>query len=1265
MLKVECEACQAPYQVDERRVPPTGLKMRCPKCGHSFVVAHPNAPPGMTQQAAPPPAPPAPPAPPRPGPPPAPAAKNPMKSTMMGVGSGAPPARPPEPPAIDDPFGNLPAARPAVSPFRAPPRPSPAAPAASEALGGIDELMDLPAIPEESGLPAVVARPGKPAFAGAGAPARPQPPSLSDFDIDLPSIDADLPARKPAAAKGGMTFGVDLPSPLADLPTSKPGGRRDHADLPAVSAGLPAVSAGLPAAKTRAGFGEIDLPSVGGNLPAIPSRDHNLPQAMSAGLPLPVIGGGLPVVSGAGLPNPFRGDRDLPELADALPEVANALPQISNALPLPVGNERLLPSHRPDQGETDFGELKLTSMPPLSMDDAVEELDLPPPSHPQPGARATGGAGFGEVDLGGDSGAAVATEEELPRAAERVGGGEVALPTAPATTGKRRETEDRGPSRAPKIVLGLVAVVVIAGSLLQLTPYGAFGYVAVDDMLHEGSWTRLADDAAKKARLAMAADTADQRTAALDELATLHAESPRARPLTAYAALAEYEGELRFGKDAARSARAQSWLNELSVAKGPKAADIHYFSVATAAQAVNNGDYAGARTALDLASKKDVGDPIQQDIAITRGELELGAKDAAAAVTAFTRAVQLAPNARAHFGLARAYALAEDVVKARAEISAALASSAHDAGALVLRAALAWATEKNEAAAMSDVHEVLEGAAKTAASPGDLSRANALLGWIRAARGKATDARESFEAALKLDPRNADALVGQGEVLYGEGRNTEALARFDTAVQIDPKNVRAIVSDAKAKIVLERLADAKTQLVAARTAFPGEMWVAYWLARVETSLGDKKAAEDAYALAIGLANPKRVDAIEPYVGLAEMLAGAGRATEAQAKLDEAKSKLPDSASMQRALGEVAAIQGNYDEAIAHYQAAVQKDPDDLSSRFLLGQTYRKMQRIDLATAELDKVFAADKDYPGLAMERGSLFEQSGQIEKALEQFSAALQKAPDDVDLQLRVGAAYVGVRHPDQALVILKKVMDKRAQSAEANYYYGRAYFLKGGSSLADATRYLKRAVQLDPNHAEYHFYLAWVATESSTADVATARKEVEAALTIDRLMGDAYWQRGVVELLSNAVDDAIKDLKHALQLKPTRFEAHATLAECYGAKNDPAAATAEWAKAIAADDQRPFWQYRYGKLLMDKGPVAAAFPHLSFAVAAAEKETPTPGWLTNLEFLSAEAFRKTGHKADAIDHYNRFLDAAPPTDPDRRDALSALAGLGHPRER
>ena len=52
-------------------------------------------------------------------------------------------------------------------------------------------------------------------------------------------------------------------------------------------------------------------------------------------------------------------------------------------------------------------------------------------------------------------------------------------------------------------------------------------------------------------------------------------------------------------------------------------------------------------------------------------------------------------------------------------------------------------------------------------------------------------------------------------------------------------------------------------------------------------------------------------------------------------------------------------------------------------------------------------------------------------------------------------------------------------------------------------------------------------------------------------------------------------------------------------------------------------------------------------------------PGWLAPLEFLTAEALRKTGKKAEAIDHYKRFLDIAPINSPDRLDAQQALATL------
>src|SRR5437868_727066 len=56
-MKITCERCSAQYDLDDRRIPPSGFTMKCPACLHSFVV-HPAgaAPPTPT----PPPTPPAP-----------------------------------------------------------------------------------------------------------------------------------------------------------------------------------------------------------------------------------------------------------------------------------------------------------------------------------------------------------------------------------------------------------------------------------------------------------------------------------------------------------------------------------------------------------------------------------------------------------------------------------------------------------------------------------------------------------------------------------------------------------------------------------------------------------------------------------------------------------------------------------------------------------------------------------------------------------------------------------------------------------------------------------------------------------------------------------------------------------------------------------------------------------------------------------------------------------------------------------------------------
>lgn len=1251
MLRVECESCQAPYQVDERRVPAAGLKMRCPKCGHGFTVLDPAK--GAADL-------------------PLVAAAGPVRKPTATIAGVAPLAS-----------GSAPSAkRPAAPPIRARQASSPDLPARPGAKP------DLPPRPGSS--PDLPARPGSNPDLPArpGAPAKPPVPSARK-----------VPARPAAAAAPA--------SASADLPALASGGGLEL-DLPAVGGG------GL----------ELDLPALGGpgDLPA-PAAGRDLP-ASASGRDLPVSASGrdLPVSApGRDLPVSAKG-RDLPASAPGrdLPasssgeDAAGAFDFGDLGLDLaPQPSAVRAPSARPGPGASDgfagFGELDLPlggpsapSAPPAALPgpasdvpaalSAPLELDLgvsAPPSRPEPPALRVGGGVEGTpFDLGplaeaGPGEAALPEVESVPPrplGAHDDGGGfaageaplgalggapalDVARAPAPAAPGgggmdvahERAKTGVVAPRVAPSskrgrgkrvALVALLVLAVVGGGALELTSVGAFGRIAISDLAHAGAYGRAADEARVAARTALAPDTYAASVAALDALEAARARTPRARALTAYAAFEVFAHERRFGPDPARHARATQWLAEIP------ASDAAPY--APAARALRDAPAPPALGPLgQLAQRPDAA----PDAELARGETALALGDPKVAKAAFEAALASKDHElRARFGVARAATAIDG--QATKLLDDLLTKAPQHPGAHLARAEAALASD--EPAAAKDVAAVLDGPARALASPLELAQAYALRGTLALRADRTADAKLAFAEATKRDVVNGRALVGLAEVLYAEGRYSEALTRFDQALARDPKLESAVVGSAKAKVSLERVAEAKKQLTAARAAFPKSAGIGLWLARVELASGSTKEAERLFVATTQVVDPRAREAVDVYAGLAGFYATAGRTAEAQATVEKADKLLPDSSAKDRAFGDVAASQGRYDDAVRRFQAALARDPKDLGTRFKLGVTLRKMRRIPEAQAELEALAKADKDYPGLLLERGLLFEESGEVDKALEQFRTALAQAPDDLDLVQRVGAALVAVGKIDEAMPLVRRVHAARPQSAEANHDLGRAHLALGGSEVPVALQHLKRAVELDPNRAEFHVYLAWAANESSPAQLGYARQEAERALELDRLSGDALWVRGDVACKQGAVVDAMKDLTRALELHPTRHEARASLAACHEARNDTKAALAEWTRAVQADGTRPMWRYRLGRLLLEKNANAEAAKHLAFAANEGDKLQPRPAWLVRAQLDAGEALRRQGNKPEALRHFKRYLEMASPTDPDRKDTEKKVAALG-----
>jgi predicted Zn finger-like uncharacterized protein len=1345
MLKVACTGCKSPYQIEERRIPPAGLKMRCPKCGVSLLV------------------------------------------TLSGV-SAVSPVSP-----VKDAPGKAPSALRLAAAMRATTEP--------DALDA-----DLPAV-AQSGPAAERALPQTRAQTSSKREHvnRETPPAMPSFG-ELDAI-ADLPASsRTNAADASMDFS-DLPAVAAGsrglAPAAKPKGdprapRAPIAKAPAVTreapkaapqptdeTDLPTVierASDLPAAAPARGFGELDmltpqeaeeadserdallpapkrLPSFG-QIDTDLGLDADLPEAVSRprGAPASSRSHAGPASSPIDIPperpskpelvlrepdpedEPYRRrsrpsfapeiSRDLPRERTSSPALQAPAADLKSAataldhkspIDLPRASERTSPIDLPRASERRQSPLALptltadpkgardmpavapekkgspkaaatqkrsatqgarTSSPPGEAPDVTtgerisielllnETLRNSSPPEPPTGSLVDeiGLAGAArEIEPSGNIAdrspsnpdVAFSITKGSPERDSSLAGAPANLSSGAARmdgTGARRGPRGAPNEDAPRKRSGLRAAVlgsllIIAGSSLTLLPdVGAFGWKAISDRVSASSHAAALADLRAKTHADLNIDTYASSAAALSRARSAQQAAPRHRPTAAYTAYVAMQRSLRFGRRGEDEASAKQLLKYAS----PEPSDA--LTLAIAAQDAVDGQLDRAKQSADALAQRLPGDI---DAAVLLGEIELALKAHDRAVVAWKRAAEITKSARTLYGLARAELAAGDAVNAEASARAAIVASPEHAGARWLLASALWRGEKREEeAALTSLREVTaEGSVKSAASEAELVAAHTLLGTIHLARSRISAAEQAFAEALRLDPQAMDALLGSGELFYRSGRYTEASARWSAAMQADPKSAVAKIGAAKTWLALERMKEARDLLKKAQGEHAGEPLIAFWLGRVEEALGNKKDAEAAYLDAINVGEGKQA-AVDAYVALSYMLGSLGRADEAATKLAEATTKYPDLPALSRAKGEIALQAGRYEDAKRELTTALSRE-DDLGTRFKLGVTLRRMRAFEQAAAVFDKVAEVDEDFPGLALERGLLFEETGQSERALEMYAAALEKAPTDLDLRLRVGSTQVIAGRARQAEMILREVVRQRPDSAEANHFLGRALLLKG-SANAEAMRFLERAVEIDPNRAEYHLYVGWAANETS-GQQAKAEAALKRALDIDRELADAYWQRGVLRQKQGAIVDALADLGTALAKRPSRFEAYATIALCFQDQGRWPEAEDAWRKALAGNDRIAEWHYRLGKIYAGRGNRVGAAAELEKAVLLGEApEKPRPAWMFDAHFLLAEAMRASGNTDRAIEHYKRYLASAPPDNAYRPDAERALQSLG-----
>jgi putative PEP-CTERM system TPR-repeat lipoprotein len=320
-------------------------------------------------------------------------------------------------------------------------------------------------------------------------------------------------------------------------------------------------------------------------------------------------------------------------------------------------------------------------------------------------------------------------------------------------------------------------------------------------------------------------------------------------------------------------------------------------------------------------------------------------------------------------------------------------------------------------------------------------------------------ARKRYEAVLKKEPNNEQALLGLAVVLRATGGDPRAVEKLlKQAVAANPASVTARINLVNFYLRGQELKAALAAAQEAQAALPSDPRIVQALGTTQIAAGETRQAIATFTR-LGELLPKSPEA---QIHLARAHLAAKQADEAIKALRAALALRPELATVQRDIAAVYVATGRHDEALREAKAVQADQPKQPLGQVLEAEVYVAQKKWDLAErtyrAALKKF-----DLPALAIRTHSVLEAAGKRPEAESLAQDWVKRHPKDATV-----LAYLGERD----------IAAKRYESAEARYQSAlqrlpdNPLFLNNLAWVANelkrpnALEYAERAHELAPNN-------------------------------------------------------------------------------------------------------------------------------------------------------------------------------------------------------
>jgi len=226
---------------------------------------------------------------------------------------------------------------------------------------------------------------------------------------------------------------------------------------------------------------------------------------------------------------------------------------------------------------------------------------------------------------------------------------------------------------------------------------------------------------------------------------------------------------------------------------------------------------------------------------------------------------------------------------------------------------------------------------------------------------------------------------------------------------------------------------------------------------------------------------------------------------------------------------------------------IAKDSTNAELYFLRGNIYLKANIPNLAIADFYRSLALDSVNSSYYLAAAEVFFEKFDMTTAIRLLEKGQTVLPDSMNIKAELGKYYYYIQKYDTSIGLLKQVVTKQPQHAEALFWLAMNY--RDQKDDKKAIDLLTKVLKVDSTFYNAYIILANLLAQSNKPE---ALKQYDKAIALDSLSIEARYGKALFLQNSGKMEDALNEYRKIVLIEPQHADTHYNVGFIYYTQKD-----------------------------------------------------------------------------------------------------------------